>query len=79
MEKRSPNVRARIRRLNPNGIELGSVPRGWHPHKRSFSEYFDALTPKRFIKLKGRHAYRSLPKIRHDGHRKRIPYRLIEA
>lgn len=27
----TPNVEARLRRLNPNGIEEGCFPRGWYP------------------------------------------------
>jgi len=29
--KHTPNVAARIKRLNPNGKEEGARPRGWHP------------------------------------------------
>jgi len=29
----TPNVAARIAALNPNGIEEGTIPRGWNPKR----------------------------------------------
>jgi hypothetical protein len=71
-----PEVAARIRRLNPNGKEEGSRPRGWHPHARSRRYDLDLVSVDQFIKRFGRAKYRSLPReaFYRDGHRKGIKF-----
>ncbi len=69
--KCKPEVRARIERLNPNGVEEGCYPRGYSPKRREFNR--DVVGPKEFIEQNGVEAYRAAKHMFvHEGHRKVI-------
>lgn len=72
--RRSDAVKARIRRLNPEGLEEGCIPRGWNPHPRINPHYTCAMPVRDFIRRFGRDAYRALPRTAfyRQGHRKAI-------
>ncbi len=60
----TPNVEARIRRFNPDGLEQGSIPRGWTPSTniRMFCFMRNLMTITQFNELHGKGAHRALPK-----------------
>ena len=71
------SVKARLRRMNPDGVEEGNWPRGWFPERhRRMAGSLDVFGPKEFIKRYGRAAYRAVPKsaIHRRGHRKGISF-----
>ena len=75
--RHKPNVAARIRRLNPDGIAAGEWPRGWHPSRMDAALRPDVwvMGPKEFIATFGRSAYRRARKRRlfsQRGHHKWI-------
>lgn len=79
-KKCKPEVAAKLRRLNPNGVEEGSWPRGYHRHARNPWWGYGGVGPREFVEKYGRKAYHALPKrafIR-DGHRKMIVREYIE-
>ena len=59
--KHSPAVAARIKRLNPNGKEEGSRPRGWHPQGRAVWA-MDVVSVDWFRRNHGSAALRALPR-----------------
>ena len=76
----APEVRARLRRLNPNYQE-GDLIRGWHPAwqaKRLF--WLDIVPKSKFIRAHGREAWQALPPgaIRKNGKRCYIERRVVE-
>lgn len=60
--KHTPAVAERIRRLNPNGKEEGSRPKGWHPNQRNHWLLHDCVPIRKFREMYGSAALRSLPK-----------------
>lgn len=59
-----PEVAARIRRLNPRGLQEGDYPRGWHPSETwrslSWSRGLAPIGKREFIARYGREAWRRL-------------------
>lgn len=72
----SENVRARIRRLNPNPQE-GEMIRGWHPTRPVYLRCErDEISKGHFLRKYGRAAFEALPRycIRKEGRRVFLPY-----
>ena len=74
LAKRTPNVRARILRMNPAPLDEGACLRGYHPHQRSNSVWQNRIGKQRFIRKHGREAWAALPRscIIHNGHRQSV-------
>jgi hypothetical protein len=53
-KKCKPRVAARLRRLNPNGVEGGSFPRGYHPHARTRVFSLDCESRAELVRRRGR-------------------------
>lgn len=73
-------IRERLIRLNADGIQLGSRPRGYHPHKRSRPIERDLFSVREFARRYGRTALDAIPSrfIFRDGHRKAISREYVE-
>lgn len=70
------NVRARIRRLNPNP-QQGDRLRGWHPTRAVYLRCDrDEISKGHFLRKYGRAAFEALPMrlIRKEGRRVFLPY-----
>lgn len=80
--KCGPDVSARLRRLNPSGVEEGSWPRGYHPHRRSAAARFDrdGVSVRDFVGKYGRAAFDALPAhaLIKDGHRKSVTREYVQ-
>lgn len=77
--RRGPAVRARLERLNPHGLKVFHIPRGWHPHQRINHFEWHTMPVREFISRFGRAAYDSLPPrdVLRQGHRKAVAYRAL--
>lgn len=77
----SPQVRARVRRLNPNP-QLGELLRGWHPTRtlNRIRWLEDCIGKREFITKFGRNAWDKLPgyAIRKEGRRAYVSRYTVE-
>lgn len=78
--KHTPAVIARIERLNPQGIEPGAIPRGWHPKRRAWTYELMArvMSKGSVIRRYGREVWDAIPRERvfKDGRRKFVAQRI---
>jgi hypothetical protein len=76
----TPAVEARLRKYNPRGVEMGAIPRGWHPHPRINRLMMDLMPVRAFVAKFGRAAYRAIPRhiLWRQGHRKAVPHLYVE-
>lgn len=80
--KHTPGVIARIERLNPQGIEQGARPRGWHPKRRAWEYALVAMVMSKgeVIRRYGREVWDCIPRDRvlKDGRRQFVAERVAK-